>query len=141
MVLANEIAVADAKLARAKALNKAMVTLGLEREGLARISTADLALLRGASLVELSDAGRMVKAFQDVQPAGADGSRTFSMVCDDRLVAAIYTFLHFTLPPASSPYDEDYLILKMTDSTHTYFLISGAREASRDDDEEEAEAA
>jgi hypothetical protein len=140
MLVSDQVSAADAKLARAIELNKAMVTLGLEREGLARTSAASLALLRGASLVELSEAGRIVKAFEAARPANADGARSFSLVCDDRLVAAIYAFLHFTLPPASSPHDEDYLILKLTDTTHTYFLISGAREAGQEQDEDEPEA-
>ena len=126
-------------LERAQALNKAMFNLALEREGLAKCPLDQLTLLRGASLLELTQAGPIVRAHDQAKAPSADGTRTFSMVCDDRLVAAVYTFLHFTLPPASSPHDEDYVVLSLTDTTHTYFLISGARERQDDDEEGEEE--
>lgn len=141
ILVSDHVSSADAKLQRAIALNKAMVTIALEREGLAHTSTADINLLREASLVELSEAGRIVDAFQKDQPANADGSRSFSMVCDDRLVAAIYTFLHFTLPPASRPHEQDYVIVRHSDGHHVWFLISGSRERSALNDVDEEESA
>lgn len=126
------IAAIEAKAAmtleRAAALNRAMINLMLEREGLAKCPLDQLTLLRSATLAELAQAGPIVEAEQNSRPPDANGSRTFSMVCDDRCVAAVYAFLHFTLPPASSPYDDDHVIMALTDTTHTYFLISGARE-------------
>ncbi len=122
--------------ARALALNAAMMNMALEREGLAKASTADIRLLRAASLIELAGAAVLVRAHDAAQPPNANGGRTFHMACDDRLVAAIYAFVHYALPPASSPFEDDYPILTLTDTTHTYFLISGAREKRPEVDEE-----
>jgi hypothetical protein len=130
-------------VARAIALNSAMISVAFEREGLKKVSLKDLALLREASIVEMSNAAGIVRKFDEEKPANPDGTRSVRLVCDDRLVAAIYTFLHYTLPPASNPHADDYLILKIRDTTHTYFLISGARENSEhaDNDDEEDGAA
>lgn len=125
------------EVARALDLNKAMIDMALEREGLAKIGADQMELLRGASLAELAKAAGIVKAHDAARPSNPDGSRSFMMTCDDRIVAAIYAFLHFTLPPASDPDDDDYIILKLTDTTHVYFLVSGAREIEAEDDEEE----
>lgn len=122
---------------RALALNSAMFALCMEREGIATIRQDQITLLKGASLIELANASRLVKEDEDKRPAYADGSRSFSMVCDDRIVAAIYAFLHFTLPPASSPLDDDYPLVVLRDTEYTYFLISGARERKEDDEGEE----
>lgn len=127
------------KLDRAFALNSAMVDLALEREGLGKAAWSSITLLREATLDELVKAGRLVKAADAAAPSNADGSRRSHIVCDDRLVAAIYAFVHFTLPPASSPYEDDHVILSVTDTTHTYFLISGAREVAREACQEAAE--
>jgi hypothetical protein len=49
-------------LERAQALNKATFNLALEREGLAKCPLDQLTLLRGASLLELTQAGPIVRA-------------------------------------------------------------------------------
>lgn len=124
-------------LERAKALNSAMFALSLERDGILKCGLNQLALLREATLAELIQVGPIVSAADKAKPGAADGTRSFSMTCDDRIVAAIYAFLHFTLPPASKPDDEDYVVLALTDTTHTYFLISGARERKPDAEDDD----
>jgi hypothetical protein len=126
-------------LERARQLNGAMFDLALEREGIRFCSWDRITLLREASLVELAQAGAVIKEHEDKQEAATDGSRSFSMVCDDRLVAAIYAFLHFAVPPAHRHDDDDYLILRTKDNSgYTAFLMCGVREIIQD---EEAEAA
>ncbi|MDX2307100.1 MAG: hypothetical protein NW216_02560 [Hyphomicrobium sp.] len=132
-----EVQSAPMTLERAYALNSAMVALFFNSEGLREISKETLALLRKASLLELAQAGALVKEHEERQQPGENGRRSHSFKCDDRLVAAIYAFLHFTLPPASSPFDDDYVILKLRDTNYTHFLISGARESDAKDDEDE----
>lgn len=124
---------------RAQALNDAMLALGLEREGLGRATWAQITMLREASLVELAAVEAIMD--QDNGEVLADGSRRISLKCDQRLVAAIYTFLHFALPPAHTVDHEDYLILRTSDrSGYTAFLVCGVRETAslqHDGDEQE----
>lgn len=124
---------------RAKVLNSAMLSIGLEREGLCKAKWSEITLLREASLLELALAGGVVSRHEDEQPPNADGSRSFSLKCDDRLAAAIYCFLRYAIPPAHTPLDDDNLLLKVSDTSHTYFLMCGAREAAslaQDEDDE-----
>lgn len=125
---------------RAKALNGAMISLALEREGIGKCAWSDVTMLREASLVDLVHAAALVKADDARRAPNPDGSRSVSMVCDDRLVAAIYAFLHFALPPAHRIDDDDYVILKLADRGATAFLVCGVRE-TREGDDEEADAA
>lgn len=127
-------------LERARILNDALMSLALESSGIGTCPLDKLTLLREASLAELIAAGPAVKADDEGRPPAEDGSRTFSVVCDDRLVAAIYAFLHYALPPASSPHEPDFPIVHVTDTTHTYFLVSGARERAVEREDEDAAA-
>jgi len=72
-------------------LNEECVKARLHAMGLG--GAPDLALLRRASLADLVAARDHV---QDRNRAPGDGGpRTISTVCDDRLIAAIYTMLHY----------------------------------------------
>jgi len=128
-------------LGRAHALNSAMVKLALEREGIVSTTRQEIDLLRAASLIDLAEAAAVVKEAEEREAIGHTGPRSVSMVCDDRLVAAIYAFLHFAIPPAAGPYDDDQLLVKMTGGARHWFLICGSREiGSLGDDDDEAEA-
>lgn len=56
-----------------------------------------------------------------------DGSALISVVADDRLVAAIYTFLHYAIPPAGGPESRDTTILSMIAGGHSWVLACGSR--------------
>lgn len=124
-------------LERAEALNRAMGKLALESQGIGKCPWSEVTMLREASLAELVAAGPMIETDDRARPPAADGSRTFSIVCDDRMVAAIYAFLHYALPPTQTVDDEDTLILKLSDAGTTSFLICGVREARVEQDEDD----
>lgn len=123
-------------LERAQRINSAMFALALERDSIAKIRLDQITLLRETSLADMAAAGPMIKAHDEQQPANPDGSRSFSVICDDRLVAAIYAFIHFALPPAHTPDHDDYVILSLQDGPHIAFLICGQRELLPDNDDE-----
>ena len=114
-------------LERAEALNAAMFNLMMGREGLAMVEPEDIEILRGASLIELAQVASVINAAEDSQPPDADGSRTLQMTMDDRLVAAIYTFLHYAIPPARDPDRLDTTILSMIAGGHSWVLACGSR--------------
>jgi hypothetical protein len=125
---------------RALALNGAMIALVLEREGLGKIAWNEITLLREASLAELVQSQRLVEIYDD-RPQQTS-TRTVHMKCDDRLIAAVYAFLNFALPPAMHPYEDDYLILKLADrGGFTSFLACGIRETKPASEDDETEAA
>lgn len=137
---------ASSPLARAHMLNKAMLDLAMERDGLRKISRSDINLLLEASLVEMAQARVVIKQDEDDRGFGTpDGvSRSVSMVCDDRLVAAIYAFMQFAVPPAHRIGEDDYLLVKLDfkhwGEEHTAFLACGNRpKKSEDNDEDEDE--
>lgn len=132
----------DMTVGRAVQLNSAMVSLAFEREGLGKCKPDALEMLRKATLAELAAVGTILRKHEDEQKPSDTGTRTFCMKCDDRLVAAIYAFLHFAVPPAHRADDDDYLILKLESRGLVSFLLCGVREM--DDlaaEAEEAEAA
>lgn len=143
MTIATPIEAApDMTVDRALQLNSAMVSLAFEREGLGRCKPDAFAMLRKATLAELAAVGAILQKHEDEQTPSDTGTRTFCMKCDDRLVAAIYAFLHFAVPPAHRPDDDDYLILKTEDRGLVSFLMCGVREIDELEAEaEEAEAA
>lgn len=127
-------------LDRAKAINSAMLNMALEREGLRKVPLDQITLLRETSLIDMVRAGAVVKDAEEAAHAALPpgSTRSVSMVCDDRLVAAIYAFINFSLPPASSPDDEDYVIMKITDTAHHWFLVSGCRPIRTEEEPDEA---
>lgn len=125
-------------LERAKAINGAMFAMALERDHIQKVSTAQIELLKGASLMEMAQAGNVIKAAErrsnaDCLPGTA---QTISVVCDERIVAAIYAFVHFVIPPASGPDDNDYAMLVVRDTARTWFLVGGSRETKPDEDDD-----
>lgn len=82
-------------LERAYEINSAMLDFGLRAIGLNK-QVAQPSLV-DVSLAEMIQCAPIIKEHEDKQPA--DQPKTFTVVCDDRLVAAIYVSLHF--PPDS----------------------------------------
>lgn len=129
---------AELTIERAKLINSAMFKLALERDDIAKCPWSDVTMLREATLAEMTAAGPLIKRHEKDDLPNADGSRSISMICDDRIVAAIYTFLHYALPPAHRSDDEDYLILKVADRGYASFLICGVRELANEAEENAA---
>lgn len=85
---------------RARFINRAMFNIGFftqvgESDKIDHMQS--FKDLDGVKLSEMIACGDIVKSFEEARPANENGGRSFSMVCDDRLVAAIYTFLNFPL--------------------------------------------
>lgn len=109
-------------LERAEALNAAMFALGI-----GDVTPAQIELLRGASLIELAEVGHAIKEADANRPPEPDGSTPISVTVDERLVAAIYTFLHYAIPPARDPDRRDTTILAMIAGGHSWVLACGSR--------------
>lgn len=126
-------------LERAEEINDAMFAMALERDRILKVSTAQIELLKGASLMEMAQAGNVIKAAERRRNADRlpGTAQTISMVCDDRIVAAIYAFVNFVIPPASRPDDDDYAMLVVRDTARTWFLVGGSRENKPDADDDE----
>ncbi len=71
---------------RAREINSAMLNAALYKDGLVAVCPD----LSRYSLLEMVQAGPMVRADDDPSQPGR-----YTMVCDDRLVAALYTLCHF----------------------------------------------
>lgn len=114
---------------RALALNGAMLGLFYESEGIkGKLPWSEMTMLRNATLADLAEASRLVDVY-DKRPQ-QHGARTVHFKCDDRLIAAIYTFLHYALPPARHQFEDDRMILRCdAGGGHIAFLICGSRDA------------
>jgi hypothetical protein len=112
---------------RALALNGAMVGIAMETMDVARTSRADLDLLRTASLAELVEAVRLAEVYNG-RPQTTP-YREITVVVDDRLVAAIYAFLHYAVPPYHDPDARDEPVVRMAVGDHVHFIVRGSRPA------------
>jgi hypothetical protein len=132
------------------AINSAMLTLGMADAPLGlneeKIPAA-IKLLQSVSLADMLAAKQQVerdnkeaRAAADVRmrATGSSGSYSFSMIPDDRLIAAIYTWLHYAAPihHQVGDGDESCLTLRINGSLHG--LIVWAREVSNVESDEEA---
>ena len=100
----------------ADAINASLVRARLHGMGIG--AAPDLELLRSCSLGDLLAARDLVAAGNAAATAGGPPF-TLTTVCDDRLVAAIYTALHYD---ATDP-DEPEPIVLLTDSGCTTALV------------------
>lgn len=112
---------------RALALVGAMVEVSIETMGV-RVSRADVDLLKGASLAELVEAARLVEVYN--RRPQTTPYREIMVTVDDRIVAAIFTLLHYAVPPYHEPDDRDEPIARMAIGEHVHFLVRGSRRAA-----------
>lgn len=87
----------------------------------------DFERLRHLSLQEMLDAVRQAERDNARAEPDADGSKSFSVVPDDRLVAAVYTWLHYCAPGYHDPGDDDDAIVHYTVGGHVHGLIKWVR--------------
>lgn len=107
---------------RARELNRAM--LALKMTGEVR------ECLESASLADLQACADIIRAADKANDTGT--TRRISMVCDDRLVAGIYTLLHFD---ASEPDDEVESVVQCRGKA-LYVLQPGASYGDDDADDD-----
>lgn len=122
---------------RARAINRAIVQVGMLSVLGWDEAKPDVALLRECSLREMLDAVDFVRLDNETKPA-TNGTRSLSLVPDERLTAAVYTLLHFPLDR-----DDDDLIVGLPEGGRIHLLITATRDRSAiepeaDDDEEQA---
>ncbi len=86
----------------------------------------DIAKLKDLSLQDMLDAVRQVE--RDNVPAFQGGGGEFQVVPDDRLTAAVYTFLHYCVPPYHDRDDLDDAIVHLRIGNTRHGLIKWARE-------------
>jgi hypothetical protein len=121
---------------RAYAIVRAINSLGLGTIG---IGKPDAAILEDVSLRDMLDAAEFVDMDNKTRPANADGSRSFSLHPDPRLISAVYTLLHYR---ARSRFDEDEMVVGFADKLGLHFLVVGIRDPKAAIDElEELDAA
>jgi len=89
----------------------------------------DIAKLAPLSLQDMLDAVRQVE--RDNAPRNDDGSRTFQVVPDDRLTAAVYAWLHYCAPGHHDEGDHDDAIVHLTIDGVTHGLVKWARRTGR----------
>ena len=97
----------------------------------------DIEKLKPLSLQEMLDAVRQVERDNEAAPTIA-GTRTFSVVPDDRLTAAVYTWLHFCAPGLHDVGDHDDSVVHLIIGGNIHGLVKYARPAPKDDEEDEA---
>lgn len=91
----------------------------------------DPAKLKDLSLQDMLDAVRQIE--RDNEAARAKGIATntsfdIQIVPDDRLTAAVYSLLHYSLPPYRNVADDDDAIVHLKIGGVRYGLIAWARE-------------
>jgi hypothetical protein len=121
---------------RAYAINSAICNMGMLTVLGFDSCKPDIALLRSLELREMLDAVDFVKLDNDTKPA-VDGKRSFSLVPDPRLTAAVYTLLHYSV----GPHEADDLVAGYADGGRVHLLITGVRdraEIEHEDEEDEA---
>jgi len=72
------------------------VRQGLAWEGLFEDLEADRKLISECSLAELMEANELVRMFNEAPPPKADGSTSHTVICADRLIAALYVAANFS---------------------------------------------
>lgn len=125
------------ELERAKDICAAINAFAMETMGL---GTADPAKVRHLSLREMLDAVAIVEKYND-QPSMNGVSRSVYMVPAERLVAAVYTLVHFCDPSPCGDKDDDDLIVRFTQKRwgheFVHFLLVGNREKNEIEAEED----
>jgi hypothetical protein len=112
---------------RAHKINSALVQIGMMTILGFDSSAPDMDLLREVSLRDMLDAVAHVKLDDETRPSNSDGSRSFSIVPDDRLVAAVYTALHYSV----APNEGDDLVVGYPDGSRVHLLITAVRDRSQ----------
>lgn len=79
---------------RAEAVNATCVGAAMDDMGLESSKEPPLRL-KDLSLAEMVDAVRVVREHEQRKLCDADGRRSMSVVCDDRLLAALYVATHY----------------------------------------------
>lgn len=120
------------ELKKASDIVAAINSFAFESEGIEK--KADIKTLENLSLSEMLSAVAVVNAMND-EESKKSGTRTIYIVPDDRLTAAVYTFLHFYPAYADNDGSGDEFILKIADApangrVEVGFLMRGAREIS-----------
>ena len=88
----------------------------------------DIEKLKQVSLRQMLDAAHAIER-QNAEAKAVDGTRTFSVVPDDRLVAAVYTWLHYCAPGYHDVGDGDDSIVHIKIDSNIHGLIKWARPA------------
>jgi hypothetical protein len=96
----------------------------------------DIEKIKSLSLQDMLDAVRQVERDNADSPT-IDGTRSFSLVPDDRLVAAVYTWLHYVAPGLHDVGSPDDSIVHLIIGGNIHGLVKYARPAPQDDDEED----
>lgn len=116
------------ELERAQEICAAINAFGLETMGLAK---ADPANVRHLSLRQMLDAFAVVERWND-RPHTNGVSHSICMVPAERLVAAVYTLVHFADPSPCGDEDDDTLPARFTQrrwgDDFVHFLLIGSRE-------------
>lgn len=86
----------------------------------------DLDKLKALSLQDMLDAVRQVER-DNAAANSVGGSRTFQVVPDDRLTAAVYTWLHYCAPGYHDPGDDDDAIVCLRIDGSIHGLVKYAR--------------
>lgn len=82
-------------LDQALTINKACVDHQMWQMGVLQEPSPQMALISTLSLPDLLQARDMVRQHDDTKPADANGCKSFSVISDDRLLAALYTLYHY----------------------------------------------
>ena len=108
------------------------------------LATPDPRKLEDVSLREMLDALAMVEAW-NARPRISGETTSISFVPAERLIAAVYTLLHFHIPSADGDSDDDHIPVRFTKRSGgenvTHFLCVGSRLARPDEGDNEAEVA
>lgn len=86
----------------------------------------DVAKLMPLSLQEMLDAVRQVERDNKAAPS-IDGGRTFQIVPDDRLTAAVFTWLHYCAPGQHDVGDDDDSVVHLSIDGNIHGLVKWAR--------------
>lgn len=107
------------------------------------IGTANIAALKDVSLLEMIEASRALEN-DNKQAESVNGSKSFWVVPDDRLIAAVYAWMHYAAPPSHRPFEGDTAIVVARVAGHAHALVVCSRpvhaNAANEDQPEEAVA-
>ncbi len=107
----------------AEAIMSAVCDFSLAELGLADVTAAHLDLLRPLDLADFLAAKAVVERFNARRvPAGA--SKSFRVVPDDRLIAAVYTWLHYCAGRDVGDPDESIVRADQGEQRHFLFAVS-----------------
>lgn len=90
----------------------------------------DFKKLQPLSLQDMLDAVRQAER-DNAGARSVDGTRTFQVVPDDRLTAAVYAWLHYCAPGNHDEGDDDDAIVHLTIDGVTHGLVKWARRTGR----------